>query len=917
MKRINILTLFFVLFLAQSLFAQTKISGTIISDDSKEPVSNVVISASIGEPVSSNADGKFELSIRSVRSSIELTFAIEDFLEVRSFDLNRKEEVNLGDILLNYSPNRGGDFIPTIILDVDDDDIGRDENISGILSASRDLFSSTAAFVFGPARFRIRGFDSENNIAYLNLIPMNDLEVGRISFSSFGGLNDVLRNREASIGLAPVAYGLGGHAGASNTDLRASFQRKQKKITYSLTNRSYTHRLIGAYSTGLMDNGWAVSLQASRRWANEGYVPGTFYDAFSYFASVDKKFSEKHLLNVVVYGAPNKRGRNTAAIEELYKLAGTNYYNPYWGYQNGKKRNSRVSNLHTPTAMLRYDFTPSDATRISAAASFQSGINGRTALDWYNGNDPRPDYYRRLPSYFEDPVLSERVFDKLEDNEYELQIKWDQLYESNRNSNATIMDVDGIPGNDVTGNLSNYIIEERRYDPTIINFNSVLRHNFSDDLVLNGGIQYRYQKNENFREVKDLLGGEFYVDYDKFAEQDLQDNPDAIQNDLNRPNRILKEGDRFGHDFDANIRKYGAWVQLNQTTRKWDISIGGEGSQSRFWRTGHMRNGRFPDNSFGDSEKFSFTNYTVKGGVTYKFSGRTYLYARAMVGTRAPFFRNAFVSPRTRNQAVNGLENENIRSGEVGVNFSAPYIKARLVGFYGTFENQVLARSFFHDDERSFVNFSMTGIDKRHMGIEASAEWTVTPGFAIQGVASIGEYIYTSRPEATVTQDNNAAVLQDGLTVYAKNFYVSGTPQDAYSLGLSYRSKNYWALYLNANYFSNVWIDFNPVRRTANAVDLVQEDSDMWRGIIDQEKARDAFTLNLSFYKSIPVYWFKERSFLAINLSMNNAFDNQDFVTGGYEQLRFDFEGKDVNRFPNRYFYFPGISYFVNLSLRF
>jgi hypothetical protein len=50
---------------------------------------------------------------------------------------------------------------------------------------------------------------------------------------------------------------------------------------------------------------------------------------------------------------------------------------------------------------------------------------------------------------------------------------------------------------------------------------------------------------------------------------------------------------------------------------------------------------------------------------------------------------------------------------------------------------------------------------------------------------------------------------------------------------------------------------------------------------------------------------------------VNNAFDNQDFVTGGYEQLRFDFEGKDVNRFPNRHFYFPGLSYFVNLSLRF
>lgn len=908
--------LFVSLFIPSVIFAQSTVQGVVVSDDTKAPIYGMVVSAPNVEPVTTNERGVFRLEIPTGTNEVTLTFVIEDFQENRTFAIN-SIEVDLGEVELSYVTNLTGDFIPTVVLDVSDDDVGRDENISGILSANNDIFTSTAAFVFGPARFRIRGYDSENNHAYLNLVPMNDLEVGRVSFSTFGGLNDVLRNREANIGLSPVTFGLGGLSGASNTDLRASTQRKQKKITYSLTNRAYRHRLMATYSTGLTDKGWALTVMGSRRWAQEGYFPGTFYDAYSYFASVDKKLSDKHALNLVVFGSPNKRGSSTATIQEMYDLAGTNYYNPYWGYQNGKKRNSRVSDRHIPVGMLRYDLTPSEDTRVSAVVSYQTGKNGRSALDWYNGNDPRPDYYRRLPSYFQDAELAERVREQLQGNESELQVKWDQMYQANRISNVTIRDVDGVPGNDFTGRQSNYIVEERRYDPSIFNFNAVIRHNFSDETVLNGGLQYRSQKNENYRLVKDLLGGEFYVNYDRFAEQDFVGDADIRQNDLNRPNQVVLQGDRYGYDYDANIRKAAGWAQLNQSFRKMDVFVGGELSQSEFWRTGHMRNGRFPDSSFGDSEKNSFTNYMAKAGLTYKFSGRTYAYIRGQIGTRAPFFRNAYVSPRIRNQAVTNLQSEDIISGEAGFNFSSPYVKARVVGFYGQFQNQTISRSFYHDDERSFVNLSMTGIDKRHTGIEAAAEWTVTPGVTLHGVASIGQYIWTSRPDATITQDNNAEILDEGLTVYAKNFYVSGTPQEAYTFGLSYRSPKYWSLYLNANYFNNVWIDFNPIRRTADAVDLVDQESDLWKDIIDQEKAPGAFTLNASFYKSWAVYWFKERSFLALNLSVTNAFDNQDFITGGYEQLRFDFEGKDVDRFPNRYFYFPGFSYFVNLSFRF
>ena len=160
-------------------------------------------------------------------------------------------------------------------------------------------------------------------------------------------------------------------------------------------------------------------------------------------------------------------------------------------------------------------------------------------------------------------------------------------------------------------------------------------------------------------------------------------------------------------------------------------------------------------------------------------------------------------------------------------------------------------------------------------------------------------------------------MLSENVTVYARNFYVSGIPQSAYTIGWSYRSKHYWSAYLNLNYFDNVWIDFNPVRRTEAAVDLVEANSPLWDQILNQEKTPSAFTVNASVFKSWLIDWFEDDVFFNLSVNVSSVLNNQDFITGGYEQLRFDFEAKDVGKFPSRYYYFSGLNYYVNASIRF
>ena len=80
------------------------------------------------------------------------------------------------------------------------------QSTSGLLQSSRDVFASTAAYNFGVARFRIRGYNGDQTTIMINGIPMNDMESGRGTWSKWGGLNDVTRYAESKRWLTSNPY---------------------------------------------------------------------------------------------------------------------------------------------------------------------------------------------------------------------------------------------------------------------------------------------------------------------------------------------------------------------------------------------------------------------------------------------------------------------------------------------------------------------------------------------------------------------------------------------------------------------------------------------------------------------------------------------------------------------------------------
>ncbi len=816
-----------------------------------------------------------------------------------------------------YVKDSATNDIPIFIMDADEgDDDSQISDISGLLQSSRDVYVNNVGFNLSFARFRLRGYDTDLTTVFLQGIPMNDPENGRAIWAYWGGLNDITRYPEVVTGVASSHLTFGGIGGYSSTSLRASQKRKGTRVSYAATNRTYTSRLMVTHNTGWLKNGWAFSFSLSGRYANEGYVEGTYYSGMSYFAAAEKRLSDNHTVNLAVLGAPTVQARNGISVQEVYDLTGNNYYNPYWGYQNGEKRNARVRNNHIPYIVLSDELKINSKSKLTNSVYYTFGRTGNSNLNWAGAADPRPDYYRNFPSYHYGRNETEQG-DALAalwmaNAPSTTQLDWDFMYFANGKNLATIQNANGIEGNTVTGNRSKYIVEEYRLDPRRIGINSIYTNNITDKIFLTTGVNGYTYMSQNYRVVKDLLGGDYWLDVDQFAERDFSD-PEVAQNDLSTPNKIVKEGDRFNYDYNLHVNYADIFSNADfKVGRKIDAFVGVSLNTTSFWRDGKLQNGKFPENSIGASEKNNFFNYGLKGGLTYKINGRHIITVNALTQTRAPNVQNSFISPRTRDKVIDNLESAQILSGDINYIVRYPRFKSRVTAFYTEYNNQIWSRSFYHDEYLNFVNYMMTGVDKLYQGIEIGAEGNVTSTIVVSGAFTTAQYLYTSRPTATVTIDNSEELVAENKTVYWNNYKIGGIPQTAATLGVKYNSPKYWYIGVNANYVADIYMDPNPDRRTEEALSGFVDTDPQVAKIIDQEKLANGYSINLFVGYS---YRTKGGQYLRLNVNINNLTNNTEFITGGFEQLRYD--AANIDRFPNRYGYGFGLNYFAQISYQF
>ena len=846
-----------------------------------------------------------------------------------------------------------------------------------ILFGSNDVYTNVAGYGFSAIRFKNRGYNSETQEVYLAGVPMNDAITGYSPYSLWTGLNEAMRSKETTIGLESSDFGPGGYNGATNIAGTPSSVRPGWRFSILSNSALYRLRLMANYASGELDNGWSYAVNASVRAGGNDWIEGVYYRNFALYAGVEKRISDEHRLALIAFATPGERGAQNASTQEVYDLVGDNMYNSNWGYQNGKVRNARVRKTFEPVVALKYDYTPSEDFSAAATLLYRFGSNGYTALDWYDAMDPRPDYYRNLPSYssMDDEDYGRTNYDKAAWAEEQWNpayssyanyqhINWDRLYNVNYNS------ADG---------RSKYAQEERHVDQRDLNLAGSLKWRVSEPLTVNAGASLKWNRTENYKKIADLLGGKYYLNVDQFAERDFASNEALIQNDLDYflahgCAESVAEGGKYGYDYLAQVRKARAWANGVYTRGGFTASATGTLGYESFWREGLVRKGLFAgldDNgreisyngrvltsydskgevisSKGKSAVSAFLTYSAKANLQYVFKGGHRIAASAGWFSDAPTFSQAFVSARTRNTLVDGLTNINTLSADLTYQYSGGGRNLRVTGFYTKIMNQTDVMSFYDDSQQSFTNFAMTGIDQRHMGVELGAKVPLfVEGLSLSGVLSLGEYVYTSTPHMVQTVDNSAEIIRDedvtywmqqpvfkilsyenGQPVYDqdangyiasgyKKHYVPSTPQLASELALNYRTKSYWFFELNGQYFAHSYLDMNPLYRTSFAVGGPDGEASPTEieYMTSQEEFDPAFLINLSIGKS----WYLQRKYnFGFSLEVKNLLNNTGVKTGGYEQTRLiTSAGKDrYYRFDPKYFYMCGANYMLNLYFRF
>jgi hypothetical protein len=962
------------LLLCTSLLAQVTggVKGTVVNRADRTPVQGASLALFSGAELVAEAvsekdgtffieglpDGMYSLVITGDEfMDTQVNVTVNDGYVKNMFNLSLTPQVSEEELdMSNFS-------------EFDLDDSGYNDNPT-LLFGQNDVFTTMAGYNFSAVRFKTRGYGSETQDVYLAGVRMNDAITDYSPFSLWSGLNEATRSKEATIGLEPSRLGFGGINGVTNIPANASAMRVGLRGSVLTNSAMYRLRLMLSYGSGVLDNGWAYAFNVSARLGGNDWIQGVYYKSFAYYAAVEKNWYDTHRLGLVFMATPGERGAQNSSTQEVYDLMGDNMYNSNWGWCNGQIRNARVRKTHEPIAILKYDFTPSDKFALAATVLYRFGKNGYTALDWYDALDPRPDYYRNLPSYFynENPDYDRTDMRKaawareawVNDYAPTTHLNWDRLYMVNK-----------MNLNEFGYARSKYVQEERHVDQKDLNFALSTQWKPAKWYELDAGLNVKLNRTENYKIIADLLGGDYFVDLDNFAERDFASNRARVQNDLDYyfmagAARVLYKGDKYGYDYLAHVHKYNVWLNNQFKLGAFSAYAAGQIGNHTLWREGLVRKGLFAgldDNgneiydesgnkltsydsfgevitSKGNSKKAYFLTWAVKGGAELVLGSKVRLYANGGYFHDAPTFNQSFLSPRTRNSLIPDLTTIKTLSGDVNAQYSYHGVNARLTFFYTNIMDQSTMRSYYNDLQGSFVNAAMSGINEIHRGVEFGFKMpTPIPNLALQGVLSWGEYFYTSNPYMTMTVDNSSEVVVDHQIVpywmshpvfkrdadgrltkevdHFQKHYVPSTPQLASSLGLTY-NKNYWFIDADVDYFAHSYLEMSPLSRT----DMATAGGD---GVITpveieamgaQEMFKPAFLVNCSIGKS----WYRHGNQIGFSLQVKNLLNNRGVKTGGYEQTRLVDDTKSGERYYNfdpKYFYMSGINYMLNVYFRF
>ncbi|MDO6737594.1 TonB-dependent receptor [Wenyingzhuangia sp. 2_MG-2023] len=809
-----------------------------------------------------------------------------------------------------------------------DDESGEVANIAGIFSASDDIYLNTIGFEFQGVYYRARGLGSDQVTFLLNGVNQNRLYDDVPAWNNWGGVDGIYRTQDVSEPLGVSEKTMGRALGVNSLTTRASKYRMGTRVSYARSNRSYENKASVSH-VGSLPNSWFYVVSASRRWGNQGYREGTFYDANSLMLSVEKYLNTKHSLTASFLYTPNRRGVAGSYTNEVFGLK-SNSYNGNWGYQNDKKRNARVKEVEEPLFLLTHTYEDEDRTRWENTVLYQTGSIGYSRLDYNGGSNPDPAYYQKLPSYWlsRNTVDYENVYNYEQQFIRNGQLEWSFLYEANAEMAAL-------------DQPAAYVLYSDKRDETRFQFNSNLTKKINESWQLNASVDYRKTTSENYAEVIDLLGGNGYLDVASFT---------LAQSDLNHPDRVVQEGDRFKYHYNINSSNVHGFLQAVWKEKKIEVSEAIGISYSNHERDGKYNYENYAD-AEGKSERVNLLAMQAKASVLYKFSGRNLVDFKTAYLQKSPSVKLVFPNARVSNKILDNIKTENLWTNSLSFIRRGLNYNVKLTGYYNLQSNATETGFYFAEgfgtqntdnpesedllDENSlFVQEVLNNIEKKYKGAEVGASYDLNASIKLTGVIGLGTYTYNNNPNLRLFTEDDDTAQRLGFVNGEKDFgkamvkdkKIAAGPQQAFSFLLAYTDPNYWRIKLSVNHFRNNYVDIAPLRYTSNFTheingNLIENlDTNLVSKFREQEKLKNFTLINLSGGKS---WRLGDHGYLSIFWTVQNLLEI-NYRTGGFASGRaanYSEQLNDYNReqplFGSRYFVGNGRTFFTGLYYSF
>lgn len=809
-----------LLCMSWEVMAEGIIKGKIVDLETRQSLVGATVHVK-GTSVGTTADttGYFELKL-NVTGKVVLQFRCVGYTElekevvVGNKDLGviemNPEVIGLSDVVVRGSLaiDRKTPVALSVITASDIENKLSTQEFPELLKATPSVYATKEGGAFGDGRINLRGFETENIAVMVNGVPVNEMEWGGIYWSNWSGLADVTRMIQVQRGLGASKVSVPSVGGSINIVTNSTNAKSGASVAYSVGNDGYNKVAFSA-STGLSENGWAMSILGSRTWG-DGYIQGTDFVAYSYFINISKKLGEYHELSLTALGAPqwhNQRNKNDKMTIKTWKELSDTQFNPSYGFatRDGKKvrKVSAYNKYHKPQVSLNHLWQINEKSSLSNVLYMSLGRGGG-----YGGQGKWKN------SWYGTSTAGELNKVRAEDKTF----AYDSVYKWNESSkNGSVMAM-AMSRN------------EHNWFGLISTYTSQLGQYFD----VYGGIDLRYYKGKHYNKLVDLYGGEYFID-------DSRKNVKYKADDKDWQNEHLRKGDIIYRDYDGFVMQEGFFAQGEYNREALSAFVAGTIFNSTYWRKDRF----YYSKDEAKSGKESFLGFTLKGGANYNLTDNHNVFANIGYFSRAPYMQGGVFLQNDVSNIVNpDAENEKVFSMEVGYGFRASWLSANL-NFYRTAWMDKAIKVNVKEDRDAFAY--LTGIDALHQGIEMDFVLRPIANLEVTGMFSIGDWHWNGDGKGYAYNSVGQPVGADGKPlsdvgtgehaqsfVKVKDVRVGNSAQTTFAVGGSYQPVKGLHVGLDYSHFARNYAKFSFPSMNLNAENVIESP---WRmpayGVLD------------------------------------------------------------------------------------